>query len=187
MSNESATGNYPMDAAAAVSAVEIAAAWQRELPGMPTDSILAITPLWRVAKMLADERRRVLQRLGVEPATLDMLSTLRRAGKPYRLSTRQLAERTLVTAGAISQRVARAERAGLVTRAPTAETRRGVTVTLATAGHRLIESTARNLLRHEATLLTALDAAERARLGDLLTRLENDLRAARDAATAATP
>lgn len=179
-------GEYPMDSAGPVSATQIAEAWQRELPGVPTDSILAITPLWRVAKMLADERRRVLQRLRVEPATLDLLSTLRRAGKPYRLSTRQLTERALVTAGAISQRVARAERAGLVTRSANAQTRRGVTVALTTAGHRLIESTVRDLLTHEATLLAALNRSDRAQLARLLARLENDLRGSREAGAAAT-
>ena len=45
-----------------------------------------------------------------DAATLDLLSVLRRAGPPYQLTTRQLTEQTRVTAGAISQRVARAER-----------------------------------------------------------------------------
>ncbi|MDQ2706147.1 MAG: MarR family winged helix-turn-helix transcriptional regulator [Actinomycetota bacterium] len=167
---------YPLDSNSTMSAAEIAAAWKRELPGAATDSILAITPLWRVAKILADERRRLLQRLSVEPATLDLLSTLRRAGRPYALTTRELTDRTLVTAGAISQRVARAEHAGLVTRSPTAQSRRGVTVALTTAGHDLIESAVRDLLAHEATLLTALGPSDQHRLGTLLARLEHDLR-----------
>jgi hypothetical protein len=52
----------------------------------------------------------------VDPSTLDLLSVLRRSGPPYELGTRELTRRTLVTAGAISQRVARAEQAGLVAR-----------------------------------------------------------------------
>ncbi|WP_280401232.1 MarR family transcriptional regulator [Nocardia carnea] len=43
---------------------------------------------------------------------------MRRSGPPYRLTTRQIAARSLVTAGAISQRLARAEAAGLITRSP---------------------------------------------------------------------
>ena len=58
------------------------------------------------AKLLSDDRRRTLGRLGIEDSTLDLLSTLRRSGPPYTLTTRELGERTLVTAGAISQRVA---------------------------------------------------------------------------------
>ncbi|MEV4087399.1 MarR family transcriptional regulator, partial [Nonomuraea fuscirosea] len=90
---------------------EIAVAWQRERPGTPTDSIEIVTPIWRLAKMFADDRARVLRAAGIDAATLDLLSVIRRSGPPYRLSTRHLAARNLVTAGAISQRVARAERA----------------------------------------------------------------------------
>ncbi|WP_280399098.1 MarR family winged helix-turn-helix transcriptional regulator, partial [Nocardia carnea] len=100
------------------SPAEIAAAWERELPGARTESIHLFTPLWRVAKLLTEERQRTLRRLGVDDATLDLLSTLRRSGPPYRLTTRQIAARSLVTAGAISQRLARAEAAGLITRSP---------------------------------------------------------------------
>lgn len=167
---------YPMDQAGTLAAAEIASAWERELPGVATGSIRVITPLWRVAKLLADERRRLLQRLGIEPATLDLLSTLRRAGSPYQLTTRQLTERTLVTAGAISQRLARAERAGHVVRSAAGASPRGVTVTLTPAGHQMIDTTVRALLEHEEALLAALDEHQREHLGDLLTRLDASLR-----------
>ena len=87
-------------------AADIAAAWRRELPGVPTESIEIITPLWRIAKLLADDRRRTLAALGVDASTLDLLSVIRRSGPPYELTTREIARRTLVTAGAVSQRVA---------------------------------------------------------------------------------
>ncbi|WP_413230194.1 MarR family transcriptional regulator [Kitasatospora herbaricolor] len=47
-----------------------------------------------------------------------LLSTLRRSGPPYRLTTGELADRSLVTAGAVTQRVDRAQGAGLVRRLP---------------------------------------------------------------------
>ncbi|MBL0887846.1 MarR family winged helix-turn-helix transcriptional regulator [Myceligenerans indicum] len=162
---------YPLDGSGAISAVDIAAAWDRELPGVPTSSIGVITPLWRVAKVLADERRRTLGRLGVDPATLDLLSTLRRAGEPWTLTTRELTERCLVTAGAISQRVARAEREGLVTRAPSSASRRAVAVALTERGHDVVERTVRGLLTHEEELVVGLAPEERRRLGELLGKL----------------
>ena len=76
-------GDYPGGAAARGGAVaEIAAAWRRELPGARTESIEVITPVWRIAKVLADDRRRTLAALGVDPSTLDLLSVIRRAGPP---------------------------------------------------------------------------------------------------------
>lgn len=162
---------YPLDEVGMMAATEIAAAWRRELPGVPTASIEVITPLWRAAKMLADDRRRTLQRLGIEPATLDLLSTLRRAGPPYELTTRQITERALVTAGAVSQRIARAEQVGLVARRPSQASRRAVVVTLTPGGHDLIESTVRELLTHEESLIATLTQDESARLSVLLTKL----------------
>jgi DNA-binding MarR family transcriptional regulator len=166
---------YPFDSTAAIPPEAIAAAWERELPGVPVSSIGVITPLWRVAKALADDRRRTLRRIGIDPATLDLLSTLRRAGTPWSLTTRELAAQTLVTAGAISQRVARAERDGLVVRTPSVTGRHvgrpAVVVTLTDAGHALVERAVRELLTHEEELLADLPAQDRRALAGLLGRL----------------
>ncbi|MBE1464218.1 MarR family winged helix-turn-helix transcriptional regulator [Kibdelosporangium phytohabitans] len=167
---------YPFDMPPEASAAAVAQAWRRELPGVSAGSIEIITPLWQVAKLLADERMRTLRRLRVEPATLDLLSTLRRAGDPYTLTTRQIAERTFVTAGAVSQRVARAEDAGLVTRSKSTASRRAVAVTLTPAGHELIESTVRELLEHEETLVAVLTRQQRTDLATALGDLVNGLR-----------
>ena len=167
--------DYPGGSVPRWPAADIAAAWRRELPGVLTESIEIITPLWRIAKLLGDDRRRTLAALGVDASTLDLLSVIRRSGPPYELTTREITRRTLVTAGAVSQRVARAERAGLVTRAASPASRRAVSVRLTAAGHNLIEGAVRQLLGHEAELVGALTAAERAALTGFLARLEQSL------------
>jgi DNA-binding MarR family transcriptional regulator len=168
-------GDYPGGPVSRWPAAEIAAAWRRELPGVLTESIEIITPLWRVAKLLGDDRRRTLAVLGIDSATLDLLSVIRRSGPPYELTTREITRRTLVTAGAVSQRVARAERAGLVARAASPASRRAVSVRLTAAGHELIEAAVSQLLGHEAELVAALTAAERAALAGFLAKLEQSL------------
>jgi DNA-binding MarR family transcriptional regulator len=170
-------GDGPGAAAAPWPAADIAAAWRRELPGVRADSIEIITPVWRIAKLLADERRRTLAALGIDPSTLDLLSVIRRAGPPYELTTREITRRTLITAGGVSQRVARAEQAGLVARSPSAASRRAVSVRLTPAGHALIESAVRGLLDHEASLTAALSPGEGATLAGLLAKLERSLTA----------
>lgn len=143
-------------------------AWERERPGTPAGSIGVITRIWRIGKLLADERRRTLGRLGIDAATLDLLSTLRRAGRPYRLTAGGIAELSLVSAGAISQRVARAEREGLVRRERSPADGRLSYVTLTTAGHALVERSVDELLRHEEALLSALTEDQHADLSALL-------------------
>ncbi|WP_282204807.1 MarR family winged helix-turn-helix transcriptional regulator [Kitasatospora fiedleri] len=157
------------------SAAAIAAAWQRERPGTPTDSIEIVTPIWRLAKLFADDRNRVLRAAGIDAATLDLLAVLRRSGAPYELTTRELTRRTLVTAGAISQRVARAEREGLVRRSPDPAGGRAVLVALTPDGHALIERSVDAVLGREADLVTGLSPAERHHLATLLDRLLTDL------------
>jgi DNA-binding MarR family transcriptional regulator len=163
------TDSYPFDSVTAFPAAEIAAAWERELPGTPVSSIEIVTPIFRLAKLFADDRRRVLQACGVDGATLDLLSVIRRAGPPYQLSTREIAARALVTAGAISQRIARAEGAGLVARSPAGDGSRTVMVTLTQAGHELIERTVDRVLGREAQLVADLDPGQR---GELASRLD---------------
>ncbi|MCK7622056.1 MarR family transcriptional regulator [Streptomyces sp. RS10V-4] len=153
----------------------MAAAWQRERPGTPVSSIGIVTPIWRLAKLLGDDRRRVLNGAGVDVATLDLLSVLRRGGPPYTLSTRELSRRSLLTAGAISQRVARAEREGLVARRPGGGRPRTVLVELTPAGHDLVESTVDQVLGREAELIQALTPGQQEQLAGLLRILLQDV------------
>jgi len=148
---------------------QIARAWQREQPGVPVGSIGILTRIQQAAKLLADHRRRTLTSIGMDAATLDLLSTLRRSGPPYRLSTRDLATRCLVTAGAITQRVDRAQRDGLVRRLAAHRGSRTVPVELTDEGHRAVEGAVGRLLTHEQTLVDRMDPQEQHELARLLT------------------
>lgn len=150
-------------------AAQIAAAWDRELPDVPTESIGIITRIWRAGKLLEDERRRTLSALGIDRATLDLLSMLRRAGDPFTLTPAELSSQSLVSAGAITQRVAKAEAAGLVAAQRTAAGTRTVSVTLTTEGHHWVDRCVADLLLHEATLIDHLTVQQRADLAELLT------------------
>ncbi|GES34341.1 MarR family transcriptional regulator [Streptomyces angustmyceticus] len=171
---EAEDGRGHPDADSAYPVAEIAAAWERERPGTPVSSIGIVTPIWRLAKLLGDDRRRVLARAGMDPATLDLLSVLRRSGEPYTLTTRELGRRSLITAGAVSQRVARAEREGLVTRRPGEGRPRTVLVALTPAGHERIEATVDQVLYREAELIDGLTPEQQEQLAGLLRILLQD-------------
>jgi DNA-binding MarR family transcriptional regulator len=149
-------------------AEQIARAWAREQPGVPVGSIGILTRIWQAAKLLSDERRRTLAAIGMDAATLDLLSTLRRAGPPYRLATRDLAARCLVTAGAVTQRVDRALGSGLVRRLAPERGSRAVLVELTAAGHREVDRAVGGLLSYEQGLVDVLSPAEQAELARLL-------------------
>lgn len=93
---------------------------------------------------------------------------------PGRLSwvaATRASRRAPVTAGAISQRISRAEQAGLVARSPAADGSRAVLVALTAAGHELIERTVDHVLSREAQLVQDLDSGQRAELAGHLDRL----------------
>jgi DNA-binding MarR family transcriptional regulator len=146
----------------------VAAAWERELRGVPTRSIGVTWLLKAVAVELRRGREDALREVGMDAATLDLLSTLRRSGPPYVLTTRQLTERCLVSAGAISQRVARAEHDGHVERrtAP----RRRVDVVLTAVGHDLVERGAQHVLSVDDSMSSDLSDIELGQLESLLAR-----------------
>lgn len=145
-----------------------ALAWLRERPGTPVEGIGIVTRMWRLAKILGEDRRRVLAEAGADSATLDLLSVLRRSGAPYQLTTRDLADRTRVTAGAISQRVARAENAGYVERGRAEGASRAVLVTLTPAGHALVERLVDQVLGRETELVSDLTPDQQRDLTNLL-------------------
>ncbi|MEU8276238.1 MarR family winged helix-turn-helix transcriptional regulator [Microbispora bryophytorum] len=146
-------------------------AWRRELPGVPVESIGVITRIWWAAKVFGDERRRLLAKLGVDVATLDLLSTLRRSGLPYRMSPGELAEACRVTHGAITQRVERAVRAGLVERTTAGSGYHARAVSLTGAGNALLDRVVADLLAAEDRLVGHLPPERRGQLADLLREL----------------
>jgi DNA-binding MarR family transcriptional regulator len=150
-------------------------AWRRERPGAPVGAMGVLTRIRLIAKLLNDDHRRAMAELGIDSATRDLLSSLRRAGAPYRATPSELARSTLISAGAVSQRLARAERDGFIRRQRSRDDGRVVFVELTAAGHELIERTVDTLLAHEEELLRALDGEQRDQLATLLRTLLLDL------------
>ena len=101
-----------------------------------------------------------------------MLATLRRNGPPYQLRPTDFSGQLMLTSSGTTKRLDRLEQAGLVTRAPDPEDRRGTLITLTEAGHELIDAVTEAHLDNERDLLAALTADERRRLADLLRKLQ---------------
>lgn len=150
-------------------------AWRRELPDAPVGPIGVLTRIRLIAKLLDDDHRRTMAALGIDAATRDLLSSLRRTGPPYRAAPSELARSTLISAGAVSQRVARAERDGFVRRIRSEDDGRVVLVELTSTGQELIQRTVDLLFAHEEELLRSLAATQQAQLARLLRTLLLDL------------
>ncbi|GAB6939233.1 MarR family winged helix-turn-helix transcriptional regulator [Isoptericola variabilis] len=143
-------------------------AWRRERPDLDVEPLTVFSRVSRLARHLDRARRGAFARHDLETWEFDVLSALRRAGEPYRLSPGILVAQTLVTSGTMTNRIDRLEERGLVERHRAPSDRRGVLVQLTAAGRQRVDAAMSDLLDVEARVLDALPAAVRPQLAALL-------------------
>ena len=104
--------------------------WRRERPGLDSSGFALVGRLLVLGKLLERRVSHALAPLDLALWAFDVLATLRRQGPPYRLTPTELSRETLLTPGAMTNRVDRLESAGLVRREAEPTDRRGVRVFL---------------------------------------------------------
>lgn len=144
--------------------------WLRERPDVDVAPQGVIGRLHRLAGHLTEQLCVIYRRHGLQEGEFDVLATLRRAGEPFERAPGELAAFTMVTTGAMTKRIDRLERDGLVTRRPSRSDGRGRVVALTTAGRQLIDQAFTEHMRNERRLLDCLTTAEAAQMESLLTR-----------------
>lgn len=148
----------------------IQAEWRRERPDLDVSPQGVIGRLHRLGAHLTGELTAVYREHGLGEGEFDVLATLRRAGAPYERVAGELAQHTMVTTGALTKRVDRLERAGLVARRRSTSDGRARVVALTEAGRAVIDAAFTDHIANEHRLLAALTQAERDQLASLLTR-----------------
>lgn len=143
--------------------------WARERPDVDVRPQGVIGRLHRIAAHLTEELCVVYRKHGLNEGEFDVLATLRRAGPPYERAPGELAQFTMVTTGAMTKRLDRLERDGLVTRRRSTRDGRGRVVALTPAGKRLIDRAFTDHMRNERRLLDQLTPAAASQLESLLT------------------
>ncbi|GAA2658560.1 MULTISPECIES: MarR family transcriptional regulator [Actinosynnema] len=148
----------------------IQAEWARERPDVDVSPQGVIGRLHRLAAALMEEISVVYRRHGLGEGEFDVLAALRRAGAPYERAPGELAQHTMVTTGAITKRLDRLERDGLVTRRMTDGDGRRRVVALTEAGKRVFDRAFSEHMANERRLLDLLDPEEARVLEGLLER-----------------
>ncbi|MEU3753820.1 MarR family transcriptional regulator [Streptomyces olivoreticuli] len=142
--------------------------WAAQRPELDTSPMGVIGRIQRLSRLLDTELRRTFATHGLDIASFDVLATLRRSDPPHRLTPAELMRASMVTSGAITQRLDRLESRALVTRTPNDSDGRGVYVTLTEAGRALIDKALPDHIATENRLLSALTASRRDALADEL-------------------
>jgi DNA-binding MarR family transcriptional regulator len=146
-------------------------AWLQDIPNLDFAVEGIVDRMNGLTRRFKRSLTETLAEHGLSYEEWDVLGSLRRAGPPYRRSAGELAERSELSSGAMTNRLDRLEKAGLVNRLADPNDRRGVLVEITKAGQKAwLESTGTEAAR-EALIAAALSDREKEQLNSLLRRL----------------
>jgi DNA-binding MarR family transcriptional regulator len=141
--------------------------WAAVRPDLDSSPIGVVGRVSRLSRLIDRTLAENFSRHGIEAWMYDVLATLRRIGPPHELTAGDLVRRSMVTTGAITNRIDRLEERGLVMRVGAAD-RRKVIVRLTPAGLALVDAVVADHLATEERLLAELSERQRRDLAALL-------------------
>ncbi|MEO0803981.1 MAG: MarR family transcriptional regulator [Cyanobacteria bacterium J06642_2] len=151
---------------------KILSQWQREAPALDVSSLAVVGRVLQIAQLLERYRETILAEFNLTVWSFDMLATLRRQGPPYQLKPTELHKWLMLSSGAMTNRIDRLEKDGMVTRLRDPDDRRGVIVQLSDAGVERIDAAMPVLFEREKQFLADWSQTETA---DLITLLRQFL------------
>jgi DNA-binding MarR family transcriptional regulator len=113
--------------------------WNRERPDLDPSGLEVAARVVVLARELERRVDRLLRKYNLAQWSFGVLATLRRAGDPYRLSPKVLAQSTMLSSSAMVNRLDRLENRGFLRRLPNTIDRRGLIVELTPAGKRIVD------------------------------------------------
>ena len=135
--------------------------WSRELPEVDTAGMAILGRARRITQLVRPPIERVFAEHGLDSGEFDVLASLLRSGRPWRLRPTELFTALMISSGGLTDRLARLERRGLVRRLPSDRDARSLLVELTDTGRELVEAAFRADMAVERELLAGLDAADR--------------------------
>jgi DNA-binding MarR family transcriptional regulator len=151
------------------------AQWARERPDLDVSPMSVIGRVSRLSRIVDRLLAENFAQHGIEAWMYDVLATLRRSGEPFELSPGELVSHTMVTTGAMTNRIDRLTERGYVERHHDPDDRRRVVVRMTPLGRDLVDGIAADHYRFEDSLLSSLSAASREHLVRALRTILVDL------------
>jgi DNA-binding MarR family transcriptional regulator len=172
-SSESEGGLTPEDQARVDPHIQLALATWPQID--PTVEAI-VGRIEHASRHLDDEMRASLAHVGLTKEEFKVLMDLHAGPQTHGALCRHLE----VSTGAMTNRLDKLERAGLVSRSRDPDDRRGVLLTLTGAGAERLDSYIDRGARRERQLLEGLSAGDKRRLNELLAKLVDSLEAELD-------
>lgn len=150
---------------------DVVQAWADRDPDLDASPLEVVGRLLLCAKHLEQALIEAVTPYGLTFGDFDVLNTLRRRGDPDGTKPGELARSSLITSGAMTTRLDRLQRSGLIKRTPDPADRRGLRIVLTKKGERLAYKALRAVLVADHTFLEPLNQAQQKAVASLLKRL----------------
>jgi DNA-binding MarR family transcriptional regulator len=145
--------------------------WKREIPALDVLTEGIVERIQVLARYFDRSMDETLAEFGLDGRLYWMIGNLRYPGPPYRRSPGELAESMHLSSGAMTNRLDRAEAAGLIRRLPDPNDRRAQLIEPTEKGHAEWDRLVGAQAQREALFASALSDDEKATLHGLLRRL----------------
>ena len=158
-----AHGNSPM--------CSILEQWRRERPDIDAEPMAVCGDIWRIGEILRQGVTANWSNWDLDLAGSDVMLTLRRQGKGQTLSPSELAKDMMLSTSAMTNRLDRLEKRGLIERMPDPDDRRGLRIGLTEKGYAMVEEMIVSHVETENKMISALTKQERQQLRALLGKI----------------
>ena len=145
--------------------------WSDERPELDSAPLGVVIRVMTLYRSFLREATAALEPLDLELWEYDVLSALRRQGRPYALPATRLARETELSSGAMTNRIDRLQDRRLVRRKPDETDRRGVNIFLTAKGQQLIDRAIQFRLDAARESLRGLSRKDQQQLADLLRKV----------------
>jgi DNA-binding MarR family transcriptional regulator len=149
----------------------ILAQWRRERPDIDPSPMAVCGEVKRASERVRQGIVANLSGTGLDLAGFDVLLTLRRQGRGGSLSPSALAKAMMLSTSAMTSRLDRLEKRGLIERNIDPGDRRGLKIVLTDEGFALADELVVSHVETEERMLAALSEEERSQLRTLLNKI----------------
>jgi DNA-binding MarR family transcriptional regulator len=149
----------------------IVQAWRKRDPHLDSSTLEITGRLLLCAGYYERTVSTILQPFGLSIADFDVLNTLRRVSDQHGSKPSDMARSSLITTGAMTSRLDRLERAGLIRRTPDPADRRGVLIRLTPRGSKVARQALHELIATNQTFLEPLSGQQRDWIASALKQL----------------
>lgn len=146
----------------------IVQAWRKRDPHLDSSTLEITGRLLLCAGYYERTVSTILQPFGLSIADFDVLNTLRRVSDQHGSKPSDMARSSLITTGAMTSRLDRLERSGLIRRMPDPADRRGVLVRLTSQGSKVARQALHELIAANQAFLEPLSGQQRESLASAL-------------------